>query len=163
RKWSVRCAVSGATHRTGQSALDRSPTMRSTRSVAAAGIGTAMNNRQSASVDAGSGGRSFLNLRFSFGMTASIGARPLDASPAPEHNSSPEGRTTMATAFLGPRGTFSEDAALLYAGTGELIDFTSIPALTAAVETGLAIEAVLPIENSIEGQIGATLDLLIHE
>ncbi|HEY7034509.1 MAG TPA: prephenate dehydratase [Thermomicrobiales bacterium] len=69
----------------------------------------------------------------------------------------------MATAFLGPRGTFSEDAALLYAGTGELIDFTSIPALTAAVETGLAAEAVLPIENSIEGQIGATLDLLIHE
>jgi prephenate dehydratase len=69
----------------------------------------------------------------------------------------------MATAFLGPRGTFSEDAALLYAGTGELIDFPSIPALTSAVETGLAADAVLPIENSIEGQISATLDLLIHE
>jgi prephenate dehydratase len=69
----------------------------------------------------------------------------------------------MATAFLGPRGTFSEDAALLYAGTGDLIDFASMPALTAAVETGLATEAVLPIENSIEGQISATLDLLIHE
>jgi prephenate dehydratase len=69
----------------------------------------------------------------------------------------------MATAFLGPRGTFSEDAALLYAGSGELIDFATIPALTAAVETGLAAEAVLPIENSIEGAISATLDLLIHE
>ncbi|MEA2513042.1 MAG: Prephenate dehydratase, partial [Thermomicrobiales bacterium] len=44
----------------------------------------------------------------------------------------------MATAFLGPRGTFSEDAALLYAGSGELIDFSTMPALTAAVETGLA-------------------------
>jgi prephenate dehydratase len=69
----------------------------------------------------------------------------------------------MTTAFLGPRGTFSEDAALLYAGSGELIDFATIPALTAAVETGLASEAVLPIENSIEGAVSATLDLLIHE
>ena len=70
----------------------------------------------------------------------------------------------MATAFLGPRGTFSEDAALGHAGeTGDLLPFASIPALTAAVETGLATEAVLPIENSIEGSISTTLDLLIHE
>lgn len=70
----------------------------------------------------------------------------------------------MATAYLGPRGTFSEDAALLYAGEqAELIDFSTIPALTAAVETGLAHEAILPIENSIEGSISSTLDLLIHE
>ncbi len=76
-----------------------------------------------------------------------------------------------ATAFLGPRGTFSEEAALLYTerierrgGDGEtLMPFTSIPALTAAVETGLATEALLPIENSIEGSVSATLDLLIHE
>ena len=41
----------------------------------------------------------------------------------------------------------------------------SIPALVAAVETGLADNAVLPVEeNSIEGAIGPiTLDLLIHE
>ena len=73
----------------------------------------------------------------------------------------------MATAFLGPRGTFSEVAALLYgerAGLGdELVAFSSIPALTAAVETGLATDAVLPIENSIEGSVSTTLDLLIHE
>jgi prephenate dehydratase len=73
----------------------------------------------------------------------------------------------MATAFLGPRGTFSEIAALLYgerAGLGdELVAFSSIPALTAAVETGLATDAVLPIENSIEGSVSTTLDLLIHE
>src|SRR3712207_1034429 len=41
--------------------------------------------------------------------------------------------------------------------------FASIPALTSAVETGLAQEALLPIENSIEGAVSATLDLLIHE
>lgn len=73
----------------------------------------------------------------------------------------------MRTAFLGPRGTFSEDAALLAAGgpghEDMLIPFSTIPALTAAVETGLADQAVLPIENSIEGAVSATLDVLIHE
>jgi prephenate dehydratase len=70
----------------------------------------------------------------------------------------------MATAFLGPRGTFSEDAALAHAGNNaELLAFGSFPALTSAVETGLAKEALLPIENSIEGSVSTTLDLLIHE
>ena len=70
----------------------------------------------------------------------------------------------MPTAFLGPRGTFSEEAALMRAGSdGELVAFTSFPALTSAVETGLATEAILPIENSIEGAVSTTLDLLIHE
>ena len=70
----------------------------------------------------------------------------------------------MAVAFLGPRGTNSEDAALLYGGhDAEFVAFPSIPALTSAVETGLADVAVLPIENSIEGQVSTTLDLLIHE
>jgi prephenate dehydratase len=70
----------------------------------------------------------------------------------------------MRTAFLGPRGTFSEEAAVAYAGVeSELLAFSTIPALTAAVETGLADSAVLPIENSIEGSISTTLDLLIHE
>lgn len=69
-----------------------------------------------------------------------------------------------ATAFLGPRGTFSEEAALGFTGgAGELVAFGSIPALTAAVETGLAQAAILPIENSIEGAVSTTLDLLIHE
>ena len=70
----------------------------------------------------------------------------------------------MTTAYLGPKGTFSEDAALAHAGSdGELMPLASIPALTAAVETGLADDAVLPAENSIEGSIHTTLDLLIHE
>lgn len=70
----------------------------------------------------------------------------------------------MITAFLGPRGTFSEDAAISFAGAdSEFLDFSSFPALTAAVETGLADQALLPIENSIEGSISTTLDLLIHE
>jgi prephenate dehydratase len=70
----------------------------------------------------------------------------------------------MPTAFLGPRGTFSEEAAVDFAGTDtDLIAFDSFPALVSAVETGLANAAVLPIENSIEGAVSTTLDLLIHE
>ena len=69
----------------------------------------------------------------------------------------------MTTAFLGPRGTFSEEAALLRAASDELVAFSSFPALVSAVETGLAGEAVLPIENSREGAVSTTLDLLIHE
>jgi prephenate dehydratase len=70
----------------------------------------------------------------------------------------------MTTAFLAPRGTFSEDAALRRAGSeDQLVAFNSFPALVSAVETGLADEAVLPIENSIEGAVPTTLDLLIHE
>src|SRR5215207_8300201 len=72
-------------------------------------------------------------------------------------------RIVMATAFLGPRGSFSEAAALLRAETEQLVTFSSFPALVTAVETGLAYEAVLPIENSIEGTVSTTLDLLIHE
>jgi prephenate dehydratase len=68
-------------------------------------------------------------------------------------------------AFLGPAGTFSEEAALAQAERdgGELVPFSSIPALVSAVETGLADAAMLPIENSLEGSVSATVDLLIHE
>lgn len=69
-----------------------------------------------------------------------------------------------SVAFLGPRGTNSEEAAIAHAGeNAEMIGFSSIPALTEAVETGLADVAILPIENSIEGGVSTTLDLLIHE
>lgn len=70
----------------------------------------------------------------------------------------------MSVAFLGPRGTNSEEAALMYAGVdAELKPFDTFSALITAVETGLADAAVLPIENSIEGPVSAALDLLIHE
>ena len=70
----------------------------------------------------------------------------------------------MKIAYLGPPGTFSEEAAQLCAGEGdELIPFTTFPALVSAVETSVADLAVLPIENSLEGSVSTTLDLLIHE
>lgn len=71
----------------------------------------------------------------------------------------------MRIAYLGPIGTFSEEAALAQARRdgSTPAPFTSIPALISAVETGLADRAILPIENSLEGSVSATLDLLIHE
>ncbi|HEX7103538.1 MAG TPA: prephenate dehydratase [Nitrolancea sp.] len=71
----------------------------------------------------------------------------------------------MRIAYLGPEGTFSEEAALTQARREDatLVPFSSIPALVSAVETGLTERAMLPIENSLEGSVSFTLDLLIHE
>lgn len=74
---------------------------------------------------------------------------------------------TRRIAFLGPMGTNSEEAALAYAaqagGRFQTLPFPSFPACVQAVETGIATEAILPFENSLEGAVSATLDLLIHE
>jgi prephenate dehydratase len=64
--------------------------------------------------------------------------------------------------FLGPRGTFSEEAALRYDPEGQLLPFVSISAVVAAIESGMADEGVVPIENSLEGAVTETLDVLIH-
>lgn len=70
----------------------------------------------------------------------------------------------MTIAYLGPRGTFSEDAAVQYAGEdAPRLPFSTFPAVTEAVETGLCTAAVLPLENSIEGSVAPALDILIHE
>lgn len=71
----------------------------------------------------------------------------------------------MRIAYLGPEGTFSEEAALAQAARdgSELVAFLSFPALVSAAETGLTDRAILPIENSLEGTVSGTIDLLIHE
>ncbi len=67
-------------------------------------------------------------------------------------------------AYLGPAGTWSEAAALLYGGDhAALLPLASIPAVVSAIETELAGTGILPVENSLEGSVGTTLDLLIHE
>lgn len=72
---------------------------------------------------------------------------------------------TSRVAYLGPEGTFSEEVALAYAARygGSLVAFASFPALVSAAETGLTDCAILPIENSLEGAVSGTVDLLIHE
>ena len=66
-------------------------------------------------------------------------------------------------AYLGPVGTFSEEAALRYRPDGDLESFPSIPAVALAVASGIAEEGVVPIENSLEGSVTHTLDILIQE
>ncbi len=66
-------------------------------------------------------------------------------------------------AFLGPEGTFSEDAALRHEPQGHLEPFPSIQAVALAVASGIVEEGVVPIENSLEGSVTYTLDILIQE
>ena len=70
----------------------------------------------------------------------------------------------MTIAYLGPPGSFSEEAAIAYGGAqAEYLPLASMPAVVTAVETGAATAGVLPIENVLEGSVTTTLDLLIHE
>jgi prephenate dehydratase len=67
--------------------------------------------------------------------------------------------------YLGPEGTFSEEA-LLASAVADAIDphpLASIPQTVAALRSGEVRWAIVPIENSLEGSINATLDLLAGE
>ena len=69
----------------------------------------------------------------------------------------------MKLAYLGPEGTYSEQAAIDYADDSERIPYSAIPAVVKAAESGEVQEAIVPIENSLEGAVTYTVDLLIHE
>ncbi|MEU9794848.1 prephenate dehydratase [Streptomyces sparsogenes] len=64
--------------------------------------------------------------------------------------------------YLGPEGTFTEAAlrSLPEAATRELTPMVSVPATLDAVRSGAAAAALVPIENSVEGGVTATLDEL---
>lgn len=64
--------------------------------------------------------------------------------------------------YLGPQGTFTEAAlrTLPEADTRELVPMVSVAAALDAVRNGEAGGALVPIENSVEGGITATLDEL---
>lgn len=67
----------------------------------------------------------------------------------------------IRVAFLGPAGTFSHAAALEQFGAlGIYQPQDDLPSVLAEVEAGRADLGVLPFENSIEGIVGQTLDLL---
>lgn len=67
-------------------------------------------------------------------------------------------------AYLGPEGTFTEQAArdLAAGGDAELLPLESVTAAIAAVRSGQASAAVVPLENSVEGTVTLTQDELIH-
>jgi len=70
----------------------------------------------------------------------------------------------MRVAFLGPAGTFTEEA-LRASAPGEVreIAYPTVYETAMAVQEGEADRAVVPIENSLEGSVAATLDALAGE
>jgi chorismate mutase/prephenate dehydratase len=68
----------------------------------------------------------------------------------------------LRAAYLGPQGTFSEQAVQKHFGHAvEAIPLASIDEVFRRAEAGDAEFAVVPVENSTEGAVGRTLDLLV--
>jgi len=76
-----------------------------------------------------------------------------------------DGARRARVAFLGPAGTFSEEALLTGAveGAVEPVAVASIPEAVSALREGRVDLALAPIENSLEGSIDVTLDLLAEQ
>jgi len=79
-------------------------------------------------------------------------------------------RRRSGAAFLGPEGTFSHEAAVVWAkkigviwGQGELKGVEDLSQVVALVKRGEVGAGVVPVENSIEGSVHLTLDLLWEE
>lgn len=69
----------------------------------------------------------------------------------------------LTVAYLGPQGTFTEAAALKRFGSAiQGQSCASIDDVFRAVESGSAHYGVVPVENSSEGAIGRSLDLLLQ-
>lgn len=67
----------------------------------------------------------------------------------------------LSVAFLGPLGSFTGSAAAKHFGhAANLLPQTSIDAVFRETEAGHAHYAVVPIENSTEGAVGRSMDLL---
>ena len=68
----------------------------------------------------------------------------------------------LRVAFLGPEGTFSHQAAREQFGqSGELLAVPTISAVFDEVEHGRADYGIVPVENSTEGAVTATLDRFV--
>ena len=65
-------------------------------------------------------------------------------------------------AYLGPPGTYSDEAVLRYAPDSARVPYPSLAHVAGAVEDDEVDEAVAPIENSIQGSITDVLDFLIQ-
>ncbi len=75
----------------------------------------------------------------------------------------------MRVGFLGPVGTFSEQAlhdSLALAAidqSPELIALPTVHAVVEAVQSGAVDRAIAPIENSVEGGVNEVVDALVHD
>ncbi len=67
--------------------------------------------------------------------------------------------------YLGPKGTFSHEAMINYTGQSPYIsaEYPSISEIFTAMLDGELDEAIVPIENSIEGAVNATMDMISQD
>jgi chorismate mutase / prephenate dehydratase len=71
--------------------------------------------------------------------------------------------TPTRVAYLGPAGTFSEEAALGYFGSSIVrVPCASIDEVFHAASSGAADFGVVPVENSTEGVVARSLDLFLN-
>lgn len=70
----------------------------------------------------------------------------------------------LTVAFLGPAGTYTEEALIASSpGDVEAVPCTTVHETVMSVQDGITDRAVVPIENSLEGGVAATLDALAGE
>jgi prephenate dehydratase len=71
----------------------------------------------------------------------------------------------LRVAYLGPEGTFTEEALLASSGADQLepVPEPTVYECVMAVHAGEVEQAIVPIENSLEGSVNATLDALVFE
>ncbi|HTX08016.1 MAG TPA: prephenate dehydratase domain-containing protein [Solirubrobacteraceae bacterium] len=72
----------------------------------------------------------------------------------------------MRVAYFGPEGTFTQEALITATAGQDGLDLVSQPTIydtVMAVHFGSAQRALVPIENSLEGSVNATLDALAME
>lgn len=71
----------------------------------------------------------------------------------------------MKAAYLGPPGTFTEEALLATRECQGLehLPLATIPEVIGVVERGAVARGVVPIENSVEGSVNVTLDTLAFD
>lgn len=72
----------------------------------------------------------------------------------------------LTIGFLGPEGTFSEEASSVYrkkVGKAKFIPYSTFHDILIDVDKRKIDEAIVPIENSVEGTIGIVTDTLVNE
>lgn len=71
----------------------------------------------------------------------------------------------LKVGFLGPSGTFTEQAMARFFSEKDFegVPFNEIPELIKSVASGAINAGVVPVENSVEGTVNVTLDLLLRD
>jgi prephenate dehydratase len=92
--------------------------------------------------------------------------RPVPGVASTDGSDTGGSERTALVAYLGPAGTFTETAARLITGddaSEHLVPCADVPDVLRQVEAGHVAWGVVPIENTLEGSVTATLDALAFD